>query len=69
MVGARGTIMLIMDEGGVSMLDSADSRFYALLGTGILILALCLYYAVPIEQIVAILAAFGLGGVLPSPAK
>ena len=56
--------------GGVSMaLDSAEMRFYAVLGAGLAILALCLFMGVSVDQILMILAAFGLGGALPSPLK
>lgn len=56
--------------GGVYMaLDSAELRFYALLGTGLALVAVCLFVGVPIEQILMLLAAFGLGGALPSPVK
>lgn len=51
------------------MLDTAEMRYYALLGVGMLIFALGMYYGLPVEQILAILAAFGVGGILPSPVK
>ena len=55
--------------GGVYMLDAAEMRFYALLGCGLVIFTISLYFGVPIEQVLMILAAFGLGGALPSPLK
>jgi len=51
------------------MLDTAEMRYYALLGVGLAIFAIGMYFGVSVEQIIAILAAFGLGGVLPSPLK
>lgn len=51
------------------MLDAAEMRFYALLGCGLVIFTVSLYFGIPIEQILMILAAFGLGGALPSPVK
>lgn len=50
-------------------LDSAEMRFYAVLGAGLAILAMCLFMGVSVDQILMILAAFGLGGALPSPLK
>lgn len=50
-------------------LDTAEMRFYALLGAGLALVAVCLFVGIPIEQILMLLAAFGLGGVMPSPAK
>jgi len=51
------------------MIDSVEMRYYALLGVGLVIFALGMYYALPVEQIIALLAAFGIGGILPSPAQ
>jgi len=51
------------------MLDTTEMRFYALLGAGLALVAICLYLGLPIEQILQLLLAFGIGGALPSPAK
>lgn len=58
----------MVDETSEGM-GEAERRTYILIGAGIVIFAIAIFAGVPIEQVLLILGAFGLGGAIPSPIK